>query len=251
MPKARKSAGCQLSVRHRRSDRTKATHLVRRTRADVGERTALNSLCMQTSSWRLQTPTRPRPPTNRNRAGAHVRHCDQRHRSHVWPKRLGPVTPSRYGALPSDRLIGGAYRDLAGPQDGSRERSGRGDCWFGDRGVAGVGSGSAGRGVAGRASWRDDGVRSGRRRRGARRAPPESGRPLAAWVVVGLPTADTPEVLFEAVPSTWTVTRAGAAVSCRCRCCPGRRVTTLAARCPHYEPGADRLGLAAREPRSG
>ena len=73
---------------------------------------------------------------------------------------------------------------------------GRGDCWFGDRGVAGVGSGAAGRRVAGGASWRGHGVRSRRRRRGACRAPSRLGSPVAAWVVVGLPTADTPEALY-------------------------------------------------------
>jgi hypothetical protein len=73
----------------------------------------------------------------------------------------------------------------------------------------------------------------------------DSGRPVAAWVVVGLPTADTPEVLYGAVPSTWTVTRAGCGCVMPVRVLPGRRVTTLAARCPHYEPGRIGLGLAA------
>lgn len=72
-----------------------------------------------------------------------------------------------------------------------------------------------------------------------------SGRPRAAWVVVGLPTADTPEVLYEAVPSMWTVTRAGCGCVMPVQVVPGRRVTTLAARCPHYEPGRIGRGLAA------
>ena len=64
-----------------------------------------------------------------------------------------------------------------------------------------------------------------------------SGRPLAAWVVTGLKTAATPEVLYEAVPSTWTIAReCGCIVPVPVR--PGRRVTTLAVPCPHYEPSS-------------
>jgi hypothetical protein len=66
-------------------------------------------------------------------------------------------------------------------------------------------------------------------------------------VVVGLPTAETPEVLFEAVPSTWTVARSGCGCVMAVRVMPGRKVTTLAARCPHYEPGRIGQGLAALE----
>ena len=75
---------------------------------------------------------------------------------------------------------------------------------------------------------------------------PDSGRPRVAWVVVGLPTAEMPEALFEAVPVRWPVLR-----RCGCmlavRVAPGRRVTTMATPCPHYEPSRIALGLAARD----
>ena len=70
-----------------------------------------------------------------------------------------------------------------------------------------------------------------------------SGQPLAAWVVTGLKTVATPEVLFEAVPSTWTITRpCGCIMPVPVR--PGRRVTTLAVPCPHYKPSSIAVGHA-------
>ena len=70
----------------------------------------------------------------------------------------------------------------------------------------------------------------------------------AAWVVVGRPTAETPVELFNAIPSTWTVTR-----SCGCvlpiPLAPGRRVTTLAVPCRHYVPGRIGQALGDRERR--
>jgi hypothetical protein len=71
-----------------------------------------------------------------------------------------------------------------------------------------------------------------------------TGAPRAAWVVVGLPTVETPVELFDHVPAEWTVTR-------KCGCVlpipvvPRRRVTTLAVPCPHYEPS--RVGRALGE----
>ena len=54
-----------------------------------------------------------------------------------------------------------------------------------------------------------------------------TGVPRAAWVVVGLPTVETPVELFDHVPVEWTVARR---VRCVCRSVvPRRRVTTLAA----------------------
>ena len=77
---------------------------------------------------------------------------------------------------------------------------------------------------------------------------PVTGAPLAAWVVVGRTTAETPVGLFDAVPSTWTVTR-----SCGCvlpiPVAPGRRVTTLAVPCGHYVPGRVGQALGDRERR--
>ena len=73
-----------------------------------------------------------------------------------------------------------------------------------------------------------------------------SGRPRAASTVVGLPTGEMPEALLEAVPARWPVMR-----RCGCmfalRVAPGRKVTTMAIRCLHYEPSRIALGLAARE----
>ena len=77
---------------------------------------------------------------------------------------------------------------------------------------------------------------------------PVTGAPRAAWVVVGRPTVETPVELFDAVPSTWTVTR-----SCGCvlpiPVAPGRRVTTLAVPCGHYVPGRIGQALGDRERR--
>jgi hypothetical protein len=71
-----------------------------------------------------------------------------------------------------------------------------------------------------------------------------TGAPRAAWVVVGLPTVETPVELFDHVPGEWTVTR-----DCGCvvpiPVVPRRRVTTLAVPCPHYEPS--RVGRALGE----
>lgn len=72
-----------------------------------------------------------------------------------------------------------------------------------------------------------------------------SGDPLAAWVVVGLPTADTDDVLRDEVPSAWTVVREGCGCVIPVEVVPGRRVVTLAVICPHYEPG--RVGQALAE----
>ena len=75
-----------------------------------------------------------------------------------------------------------------------------------------------------------------------------SGEPLAAWVVTGLPTADTPEVLRQALPAAWTVTRdrCGCVLPLRVRL--ERQISTLAARCPHREPSEQALRIAERYP---
>jgi hypothetical protein len=75
-----------------------------------------------------------------------------------------------------------------------------------------------------------------------------SGVPLAAWVVVGLPSADTAEALFDAVPKRWTVTRAGCGCVASVPVLPGRRVSTLGAPCPHYTPSRIAQAFAALEP---
>ena len=69
-----------------------------------------------------------------------------------------------------------------------------------------------------------------------------SGDPLAAWVVVGLPTASTDKALREAVPSAWTVVRDGCGCVIPVDVVPGRRVVTLGASCPHHVAG--RVGEA-------
>jgi len=71
-----------------------------------------------------------------------------------------------------------------------------------------------------------------------------TGAPRAAWVVIGLPTVETPVELFDHVPAEWTVWR-------ECGCVlpipvvPRGGVTTLAVPCRHYEPS--RVGRALRE----
>lgn len=65
---------------------------------------------------------------------------------------------------------------------------------------------------------------------------PVSGRPRAAWVVVGSPTSSRSEVLLEAVPSTWAVSRADCGCVMPVPVRPGRTVATLAVPCAHYQP---------------
>ena len=75
-----------------------------------------------------------------------------------------------------------------------------------------------------------------------------TGAPRAAWVVVGLPTVETPVELFDHVPVEWTVER-----DCGCvlpiPVVPRRRVTTLAVPCPHYEPSCVGRALAEQARR--
>jgi hypothetical protein len=72
-----------------------------------------------------------------------------------------------------------------------------------------------------------------------------TGEPLAAWVVTGLLTGRDASELGSAVPSTWTLTRAGCGCVIPVRVRPGQRVVTLSVRCPHYEPGPVGRRLAA------
>jgi hypothetical protein len=75
-----------------------------------------------------------------------------------------------------------------------------------------------------------------------------SGCPVGAWVVVGLPSAETPEVLFGAVPTRWTVARSGCGCVASVPVLLGRRVSTLGAPCPHYAPSRIARAFAALEP---
>jgi hypothetical protein len=75
-----------------------------------------------------------------------------------------------------------------------------------------------------------------------------SGRPLSVWAVVGLQSTNMPAALFQAVPERWTVTRSGCGCVASVPVLPGRKVSTLAAPCPHYTPSRIARAFAALEP---
>jgi hypothetical protein len=77
----------------------------------------------------------------------------------------------------------------------------------------------------------------------------ESGAPVAAWVVTGLPSSEMPEVVRRSVPSAWTITRDPCGCVLPLEVLLERRISTLAVRCPHYEPSEMMVDFARRHPR--
>ena len=68
-----------------------------------------------------------------------------------------------------------------------------------------------------------------------------SGRPLGAWLVAGHRSG----VRKDAAPQTWPVRRAGCGCVIPVAVRAGSTVSTLAVRCPHYEPSRVAIEVAA------
>ena len=75
-----------------------------------------------------------------------------------------------------------------------------------------------------------------------------SGAPVAVWVVTGAPSSEGPDLLRRSVPSAWTVTRDGFGCVLPLEVVLERRISTLAVRCPHYEPSQVVTKLAGQHP---
>lgn len=67
-----------------------------------------------------------------------------------------------------------------------------------------------------------------------------SGRPVGAWLVAGHPSG----VTEDAAPQTWPVRRSACGCVIPVAVNTGSTVSTLAVRCPHYEPSRVAIQVA-------